>query len=191
MARGIDSFSRQARDMSRRCGSSRALGPVKQCAIYVRSGVRCAWCRLRFEGPADASVDHLDADSTNNDSTNLIAACRVCNRLRQIDWAPAHWSRGAALSVSHTWLAPRLIASGTSLAAACRRIARQRCRLLDLPAGKALAHKWHGTRMLAIAEHGRQRNANRLAGRWYERAEREALTTEQRYEEAWNEVFGS
>ena len=42
---------------------------------------RCHWCRLEVTW-STMHVDHLDDDKTNNEPTNLVASCPVCNQRR-------------------------------------------------------------------------------------------------------------
>lgn len=130
----------------KRCGASRSLGPTRVCAIHVRGGMRCAWCGVKYSGRDDASIDHLDGDPSNNDSTNLVSSCVGCNSSRAHEWpALAAWSPGAAWQFHDPWerFAAYLHNKGTTLDAGIRRAQRQRAELLDLAAGRALARRWY------------------------------------------------
>jgi hypothetical protein len=74
-----------------RQGKAQAAGcwirKERRLAIYIRDSFRCAYCGcdLRHAAPADITLDHLLPRSTggNNESTNLVTACRSCNSARQ------------------------------------------------------------------------------------------------------------
>jgi hypothetical protein len=72
--------------------SGSCVRQAKRRALYDRDGHRCAYCGVDVveRGPYRAAgyvandansrtLDHLDADRSNNDSSNLITACRSCN----------------------------------------------------------------------------------------------------------------
>ncbi len=64
------------------CSLSR-LGPVRRCAIVVRSGGWCSWCgcALTREG---TQIDHVvpRRDGGRDDDANLVASCSECNLVR-------------------------------------------------------------------------------------------------------------
>ena len=66
---------------------SKWIRPEKRLAIYIRDGVRCAYCGqdLRNAAPAEVTLDHLlpRIAGGDNQATNLITACRPCNSSRQ------------------------------------------------------------------------------------------------------------
>lgn len=129
----------------KRCGASRSLGPVKVCAIHIRGGMRCAWCGVKYRGRDDASVDHLDGDPSNNDSTNLVSSCVGCNSSRAHEWpAGETWSpidAARAHLFAGFWI--YLTRRCASLDYGIRRAQRQRVELLDMVAGRRLARKWY------------------------------------------------
>lgn len=59
----------------------------------------CHWCsepvtwELPLGHPLRLEVDHLDGVRANNDATNLVPSCRICNTRRKhagnpLDWQP-------------------------------------------------------------------------------------------------------
>jgi len=131
--------------MANRCGASRSLGPTKVCAIHIRGGMRCAWCGVTYHGRGDASIDHLDGDPQNNDSTNLVSAHIGCNASRAHEWpAGKEWTPRAA-DIEHAFGSfwQYLLRKGTPLEAGIRRAALQRIKTLDLDAGRHLARQWY------------------------------------------------
>ena len=63
--------------------SLRALGPVRRCAIIVRGGGYCAWCRAPLT-QATAEIDHVvrRCDGGKDANDNLVGACSDCNQQR-------------------------------------------------------------------------------------------------------------
>jgi len=64
----------------------------RRLAIYIRDGFICQYCGrdMRNADPVEVSLDHLQARSHggNNNSDNLVTACRSCNSARgNKDWA--------------------------------------------------------------------------------------------------------
>lgn len=121
---------------------------MKVCAIHIRGGMRCAWCGVKYRGRDDASVDHLDGDPSNNDSTNLVSSCIGCNSSRAHEWpAGEPWSPIDALR-AHLFGSFWLYLDGGKtdvdpLEPGIRRAQRQRVELLDMAAGRTLARKWY------------------------------------------------
>lgn len=143
-----------------RCGSSRSLGPSKQCAIYERGDRRCAWCEAQlieprpWGKPADvdcthyATIDHLDGDRHNNDPSNLVPSCNGCNVSRSDDWEKGdEWEYFEAKI--HDWWGFDLYLTrhGADIAEAIERVEAQRWIPLDMKAGRALAERWHAGRL--------------------------------------------
>lgn len=57
----------------------------KRLAIYLRDGLRCAYCGATLESGASClSLDHITPRSKggSNDATNLVTACKMCNSVR-------------------------------------------------------------------------------------------------------------
>lgn len=73
-----------------RQGSAQASGRwirrEKRLSIYIRDSFRCLYCGsdLRHAAPADVTLDHLLPRSAGgeNESENLVTACRSCNSAR-------------------------------------------------------------------------------------------------------------
>lgn len=143
-----------------RCGSSRSLGVVKQCAVYERGERRCVWCGVDLIEPrpwrtpddADAThyatVDHLDGDPKNNSPENLVPACNGCNVSRAHEWEKGQeWEFFEALS--HEWwdFDLYLQRKGADIRDAIQRVENQRWIALDRTAGRALAERWHADRI--------------------------------------------
>jgi len=68
--------------------SGQWISKVDRLAIYIRDNFMCLYCgtNLRDTDPAkEMSLDHLlpRVSGGNNESTNLITACRACNCSRQ------------------------------------------------------------------------------------------------------------
>lgn len=63
--------------------SLRALGPVKRCAIVVRGGGYCAWCRAPLTQET-TQIDHVipRRDGGPASPDNLVPACDECNLFR-------------------------------------------------------------------------------------------------------------
>lgn len=118
---------------------------MKVCAIHIRGGMRCAWCGAKYRGRNDASVDHLDGDPSNNDSTNLVSSCIGCNSSRAHDWeAGTAWTAAEARRTHcfgkfDFYLLGKLV----DVDAGIRRAQQQRVELLDMVAGRKLARKWY------------------------------------------------
>lgn len=50
---------------------------------------KCSWCARVFDDPKDLHVDHIDADPSNNDESNLQTLCIPCHLKKTIinkDW---------------------------------------------------------------------------------------------------------
>jgi hypothetical protein len=60
------------------------LRPAKRLAIYLRDGLRCAWCDARLEPGTIFTLDHLKphAKDGSNHETNLVMCCKHCNDSR-------------------------------------------------------------------------------------------------------------
>ena len=60
------------------------LRPVKRIAIYLRDGVRCAWCDAPLEAGTIFTLDHLKphAKGGSNHESNLVTCCKHCNDSR-------------------------------------------------------------------------------------------------------------
>ena len=57
----------------------------KRLAIYLRDGLRCAYCGKTVEDGASLSLDHLLAHHLggSNHESNLVCCCRSCNSSKQ------------------------------------------------------------------------------------------------------------
>lgn len=127
--------------MSARRGSSRSVGVVRQCAVYLRGGLRCVWCCRRLRAPR--------TDGYNHAPTNLLPSCRTCNSVR--NW-PEVWPI-------------HLGGHGQTAAGGAARAAAQLAAPLDYESGRALAHRWHPGRLEQIRacdQRYRARRAGRL-----------------------------
>lgn len=72
---------------------------VHRIVLYEKIGPGthdCHWCRKEVEWSVTGSrklvVDHLDGVKTNNDPSNLVAACHRCNSIRGLfqNWVETH-----------------------------------------------------------------------------------------------------
>lgn len=69
--------------MSYKCGQW--IRPEKRLAIYLRDGLRCAFCGATIEEGAVMTLDHLLASELggSNQKKNLVTACLSCNSSKQ------------------------------------------------------------------------------------------------------------
>lgn len=60
------------------------LRPAKRLAIYLRDGLRCAWCDTPLQAGTIFTLDHLKphAKEGSNHETNLVMCCKHCNDSR-------------------------------------------------------------------------------------------------------------
>lgn len=60
------------------------IRPVKRLAIYLRDGLRCAWCDTPLESGTIFTLDHLKphAKAGSNHESNLVTCCKHCNDSR-------------------------------------------------------------------------------------------------------------
>lgn len=138
--------------MSRRHGSSRSLHPVKQCSVYVRGMLHCAWCWSEFLERSCATIDHLDGDPTNNAPENLVPACWRCNRAREDDWTRGEpWTPAAARALAWSFDL-YLERHDVEPEMAYARVEAQRWLPLPRAEGRTLALLWHPTRMAYLIE---------------------------------------
>lgn len=148
--------------MSRYPGTSRSLGPVKQCAVYVRGGLRCAWCTVFLATREEATVDHLDVDHKNNDASNLVPACWGCNSARRHEHAFEAYLDARGHRIQDAW----------------ERIARQVALPLPRSCGELLARRWHPARMAREDRRARFKIARLHDMKEQARAERRAIKNE-------------
>lgn len=127
-------------------GSSRTIGVVAQCAVWIRGGRVCVWCLRRLRRPlpgrhgsASATIDHADNNHGNNARNNLLAACSKCNTARRFESSFITWLRKV----------------GQTYAAGKRRAAKQLVMPLDLGEGRELAERWHPGRLEAQRQNQR------------------------------------
>jgi hypothetical protein len=66
-------------------GGSKWIRKDLRLAVYLRDGLRCAYCGRDLAGAAAAEVtlDHLTPGHDDHRPTNLVCACRSCNSSRQ------------------------------------------------------------------------------------------------------------
>jgi hypothetical protein len=68
-------------------GTSRTMSPYLKCAILVRDGIRCVYCRRRLTKEKH-SLDHINGERNpavspkTNTEMNLVACCFDCNGAR-------------------------------------------------------------------------------------------------------------
>ncbi len=134
-------------DASRRTGSSRTIGPVKQCAVYVRGGRRCVWCFKHFAKREDASIDHLDGNHRNNLPSNLVPACPGCNSARYGDWPTEATTLREILDYDWFSFEAYLSKRNARLDDALARVLYQIRQPLPYIEGERLAWLWHEKRM--------------------------------------------
>lgn len=135
-------------------GSSRTIGVVAQCAVWIRGGKVCVWCLRRLRRPlpgrhgsASATIDHADGNHGNNARNNLLAACSKCNTARRFESSFITWLRKV----------------GQTYAAGKRRAAKQLVAPLDMDEGRELAERWHPGRLEAQRENQRAYKARQKA----------------------------
>ena len=97
--------------------SLRTLGPVRRCAILIRSGLRCTWCLVDLD-QRNAQIDHVvrRAEGGTDTNDNLVGSCDTCNSRRPAEVpAPAVLSlpldlaAGRVLALSwYSWFAARV-----------------------------------------------------------------------------------
>lgn len=104
------------------------IRPVKRLAIYMRDGLACVWCGATLED-AVLTLDHLKPYSKkgDHDATNLVTCCHRCNSSRGNRSVTA-FARAVAAYLNH----------GVKPTTILAHIARQRRRVLDIPAAKEL-----------------------------------------------------
>lgn len=115
--------------MSRTSSWQAKIRPTTRCAILVRGGNRCAWCRKPLR-KGSAQLDHVvpRCKGGSNRPDNLVPACGRCNLTRA-------WGRRS--------LADVLACYGILLADAWREVRRQLRAPLDRVAGRELADRWY------------------------------------------------
>lgn len=134
------------------------------------------WCRVELLSTADASIDHLDGDNSNNDPSNLTPSCRWCNRVRQDYWVRGDtWTPATVLVLAQARFDAWLVERGTSLIAAVARVEAQRFLELPMDAGRELAAEWHATRIASERARLARYSVARAARRKEAREERAAI----------------
>jgi 5-methylcytosine-specific restriction endonuclease McrA len=101
-------------DPAARDPAQRRIHPLLRGAVLHRDGWTCRYC-----GKEATEVDHVAprARGGATSPTNLVAACRPCNKTKGIR-TPAEWQRAKALS--------RLLANASRARAVRRRRSRPR-----------------------------------------------------------------
>lgn len=144
--------------MGRRKGEERTsswnslsvLGGARRCAIVVRGGRRCAYCRIRLT-KRNAEIDHVVPRAVGGDDSegNLVASCGLCNLAR----------------LAEGGIEARLKARGITLFDVGAEVHRQITTPCDRAAGAALARRWYPWEAARAAK-------NREAQRGRDRARR-------------------
>ncbi len=109
------------------------LGPVRRCALVVRQGGWCAWCRCPLERDR-TEIDHVipRRQGGGDDDANLVACCSACNldrpdgvRLDGLLAMPLDLGAGRELAlIWYPWAAERFDASAQRKRAARARAPR-------------------------------------------------------------------
>lgn len=110
--------------------SLRTLGPVLRCAIVVRGGGYCAWCRAALT-QSTCEIDHVVPRREGGRSTldNLVPSCAECNLVRpdlpgdlaQLSQPVDRWMGLQLALVWYPWMAARLVDRNRRSKAAKRR----------------------------------------------------------------------
>lgn len=69
---------------ARRTQGSKWCARPKRLAIYMAHGLACVYCGRGIEDGAQLTLDHIVpySEGGDNDPSNLLTACMVCNRNR-------------------------------------------------------------------------------------------------------------
>lgn len=125
-----------ARPRSSTWSSTSKLGPVKRCAVLIRGGLSCAWCRRDPTPPSrergrGLEVDHVvpRAEGGGSDPQNLVPCCGDCNIAR--------------VAGEDAFAAYLEALRGVTYATALAEVRAQAAEPHDVAAGRDLARVWY------------------------------------------------